>query len=426
MPKKTDDLLAVETTAEGVIGETTTLIEPTEATEPTEPVEVNTEEPVKKTTGRKAKKEDEPTEDEEIVGAELSLDDGDEQTSEDVLEIPDEDNLDEDDEDDDAPSSKKSTPATRRGRRTTLTMDIGDRVRTERQIEDTVWHELKNSHIRGSYLRGIFYALEQPINGAKVCVIDYEGQRVAIPLKEMGINVRRYDRDTDVDHQNRLAQLLNGMLGAEVEFVVTGLNEKERACVASRSKAMMRMRRSYYNLTNRDGSPRQPQIYPGRIVQAPIIAVGERSIWVSIFGVDVNILSDNLAWEQIYDVRKKYSVGDRVRVRVLEVNGVDNLSRLTVAADIKSLYRDPTVKALARIREGIAGNGQMTLIGTVSGESKGIVFLNLMGGARAVSHMCLDKRLPGIGDTVRFTAQFVNEERRSVSGVITTIIKRNI
>ena len=59
-----------------------------------------------------------------------------------------------------------------------------------------------------------------------------------------------------------------------------------------------------------------PYIYPGRLVEARVIAVAEKVLRVEAFGIECAIFARDLSWQWVSDVRDLYSVGDRVLVRV--------------------------------------------------------------------------------------------------------------
>ena len=94
----------------------------------------------------------------------------------------------------------------------------------------------------------------------------------------------------------RQNKILGNMLGADIDFVVRGIDSKTRSVVASRREAMMRKRQTFYFDLDPDGMYR---VYEGRIVQARVIAVAEKVVRVEVFGVECSILARDLAWDWI-------------------------------------------------------------------------------------------------------------------------------
>jgi ribosomal protein S1 len=255
-------------------------------------------------------------------------------------------------------------------------------------------------------------------SGALIAIVDYKGQRIAIPVKEMMIILDRPAGQSDWEYNERVARLLNRMMGAEIDFVVRGITGKgeERAAVASRKSAMLRLRRRYY-LTN--GANGKPQVHPGRIVEARITAVSQMAIRVEIFGVETSIRSQDLTWGYMSDARDEFFVGDTVQVHVSMVDG-DSPENLRIRADIRSLTTDNTKEKLAALKP------QTNCVGKITDIRQGVIFISLIDGVKAISHKCFDRRKPGRGDDALFVVTRIDEETNTAVGIVSRIIKRNI
>lgn len=68
----------------------------------------------------------------------------------------------------------------------------------------------------------------------------------------------------------RQNKVLGNMLGAEIDFIVKGIDSRSRSVVTSHKDAMLKKRQIFYLDTDASGLYR---IYDGRIVQARVIAV---------------------------------------------------------------------------------------------------------------------------------------------------------
>lgn len=101
----------------------------------------------------------------------------------------------------------------------------------------------------------------------------------------------------------RQHKLLSRMLGAEIDFVVKGIDSKTRSVVASRKEAMLKKRKIFYMDTDDAGEYR---IYDGRIVQARIIAVSEKAVRIEAFGVETTVMARDLSWDWIGDARERF------------------------------------------------------------------------------------------------------------------------
>ena len=154
-----------------------------------------------------------------------------------------------------------------------LTINVGGEAQTENERAEIVWHEIRTSHIARRTLTGMLGGIEQLENGTTVAIVDYKGYRIVIPLKEMGIlTLNGMHPDKYKEYVSRQQKLLNNMLGADIDFIVKGIDLETRSVVASRKDAMLKKRKTFYMEHNEDGSYK---IYNGRIVQARVLAVAE-------------------------------------------------------------------------------------------------------------------------------------------------------
>lgn len=202
----------------------------------------------------------------------------------------------------------------------------------------------------------------------------------------MMINLGRSPSGQDyADLMLRQNKILGNMLGADIDFVVRGIDSKTRSVVASRREAMMRKRQIFYFDLDADGMYR---VYEGRIVQARVIAVAEKVIRVEVFGVECSILARDLAWDWIGDAHERFAVGDEVLVRILSVRR-ESPEDLSIRADVKSTSENTDRDNLQKCR--IQGK----YAGKVTDVHKGVVYVRLSNGVNAVAHSCYDYRMPG-------------------------------
>ena len=297
-----------------------------------------------------------------------------------------------------------------------LTLEAGADVETEENLADIIWHEIHNAYRTRRILTGTLGGLEQTDNGKTIAIVEYKGFRVVIPLKEM---VMGYQNNLTGDAYSamivRQHKLLSRMLGAEIDFVIKGIESKTRSVVASRKEAMLKKRKIFYMDTDEAGEYR---IYDGRIIQARVIATAEKAIRIEAFGVECSVMARDLSWDWIGDARDRFSVGDQVLVRVLSVNRED-IEHISIKADLRSVSdnRQDNLR-LCRIQSKYAG--------TVTDVHKGVVYIRLTNGVTAIAHSCYDRRRPGKKDDVSFVVTGIDEERGVALGIITRIIRQNL
>lgn len=315
------------------------------------------------------------------------------------------------------PTAPRRTTRSRSTNAPVLTIDARSEVETEEEREDIIWHEIHNAYRTRRILTGELGGVEQTDTGKTIAIVDYKGFRIVIPLKEMMINLGRMPSGQEyADLMLRQNKILGNMLGAEIDFIVMGIDSKTRSVVASRKEAIFKKRQIFYLDTDTAGMYR---IYEGRIVQARIIAVAEKVIRVEIFGVECSIMARDLAWDWVGDAHGRFNVGDQVLVRILSVRR-DNSEDIGVKADIKSVSQNPNQENLKKCRI------QSKYAGKVTDVHKGVVYVRLSNGANAVAHSCYDHRTPGKKDDVSFAVTRLDEERGVAAGIITRIIRQNL
>ena len=312
------------------------------------------------------------------------------------------------------PPIPKSSPPSRPA--PILTLEAGADVDTEESLADIVWHEIHNAYRTRRMLTGTLGGLEQTDNGKTIAVVEYKGFRVIIPLKEM---VMGYQNNLSGDEYTamivRQHKLLSRMLGAEIDFIIKGIDSKTRSVVASRKEAMLKKRKIFYMDTDESGAYR---IYDGRIIQARVIATAEKAIRIEAFGVECSVMARDLSWDWIGDARDRFAVGDQILVRILHVNRED-IEHISIKADVRSVsdVRQDNLR-LCRVQSKYAG--------TITDVHKGVVYIRLTNGVNAIAHSCYDRRRPGKKDDVSFVVTGIDEERGVAMGIITRIIRQNL
>ena len=119
-----------------------------------------------------------------------------------------------------------------------LTLSADSEVETPQSREDTIWHELQNAYRTRKILTGHLSGMEQLEGGGTIAVVYYQEMRVVIPLSEMMIDLPD-DQEHDYGEMVlRQRKILGNMLGAEIDFIVRGLDKTTHSVVASRKEAM--------------------------------------------------------------------------------------------------------------------------------------------------------------------------------------------
>ena len=297
-----------------------------------------------------------------------------------------------------------------------LTLENDAAVETQKSKEDLIWHEITNAYRTRRILTGMLGGIEKLEGGSTITIVYYKNFRVVIPITEMMINLVEDETHNYGELSLRQNKIVNTMLGCEIDFIIKGLDSKERSIVASRKDAMLKKRQIFYFDQDSSGTPK---VYPDRVVQARVISVAEKVVRAEIFGVETSIPAKDLSFDWLGDARERFHVGDHILVRIQEVKAEDP-EHISVRADVKSVEGDTSKANLALCKV------QGKYAGTVEDIHNGTVFVRLQIGVNAIAHTCYDSRTVGKKDDVSFVVTHIDSERNVALGIITRIIRQNL
>ena len=297
-----------------------------------------------------------------------------------------------------------------------LTLENDAAVETQKSKEDLIWHEITNAYRTRRILTGMLGGIEKLEGGSTITIVYYKNFRVVIPITEMMINLVEDETHNYGELSLRQNKIVNTMLGCEIDFIIKGLDSKERSIVASRKDAMLKKRQIFYFDQDSSGTPK---VYPDRVVQARVISVAEKVVRAEIFGVETSIPAKDLSFDWLGDARERFHVGDHILIRIQEVKAEDP-EHISVRADVKSVEGDTSKANLALCKV------QGKYAGTVEDIHNGTVFVRLQIGVNAIAHTCYDSRTVGKKDDVSFVVTHIDSERNVALGIITRIIRQNL
>lgn len=204
--------------------------------------------------------------------------------------------------------------------------------------------------------------------------------------------------------------LLNKRMGAEVDYVVKGLDAKAGVAAASRLEAMALKRREYYLTPDREGNFR---LYSGVCAEGRVVSVIRPGIFVDLFGVEVYIPLAELSYQRMLDATSAFQAGQRVLVKILAIDRADR-DHIRVRASVKQAGENPYEKALRRYSVGNRYVGTVSMVDTTG------VFVALDGGVDCLCSYPKRGRPPrGARVTVRILG--INQETNRIWGVIVHI-----
>lgn len=206
------------------------------------------------------------------------------------------------------------------------------------------------------------------------------------------------------------AYTLTKRLGAEVDYIVKGIDGEAGIAVASRLEAMAARRRSYYFGTDRDGNN---LLYEGVCAEARVVSVIRAGIFVDLFGLETYIPLRELSYQRMLDASAVYQPGQRILVKILRIDRSDR-EHIRVAASIKQAGENPYEKALRRYSVGNRYVGTVSMVDTTG------VFVALDGGIDCLCSYPKRGRPPrGARVTIRILG--INHETNRIWGAITHV-----
>lgn len=302
----------------------------------------------------------------------------------------------------------KSNPADSRSRQEIVAIDSVRSVETEADKSKNDLLDLLESLKTGKVLAGTIQGVERATENKSSFAVLYHGEfKVLIPAEEAVEPPFDYrDRQPeDVHHY-----LLTKRLGAEVDYVIKGIDSETGVAKASRLDAMRAKRKQYYFGTDRDG---HNIVYPGVCAEARVVSVIRSGIFVEIFGVESYIPLRELSYQRTMDATGYFQPGQRILVKVLEINK-ESREDISVKASVKQATKNPYEKALKKYSIG------NRYVGTVSMVDINGVFVALDGGIDCLCSYPKRGRPPrGARVTVRVLG--INHETNRVWGAITHI-----
>lgn len=295
-----------------------------------------------------------------------------------------------------------------------LTIEVDTHVESMEEQEDARWHQLLNAHRTNKILTGQLSGIEKLDSGWTVAVTYFNGFRILIPMNEMMINLNGDGRE-HADTLNRQVRIANNMLGCDMDFLIKDLDTDTRSVVASRKDAMLKKRQMFYF---NDTEGEEPMLYPGRVVEARVIAVAPKAVRLEVFGVEVSVRARDMAWEWMVDANEKYQVGDLALVAVNKIS-IQSVENISISVDAKSATANTNKDNLKKCHK------QGKYVGTITDVYKGTYFIRLSIGANAVAHSCNMASLPGKRDQVGFVVTRINDSYEVAEGIITRLIARH-
>jgi hypothetical protein len=301
------------------------------------------------------------------------------------------------------------SPSARRRRRETPIVSIDDRrtVETDADKLKSDLIDMIESQKGRKLLSGTIQGVERPADNPNIsfAVIYHGAFKVIIPAEEC---VRPPEDFRDRSPADVMHYLVTKRLGAEIDYIVKGVDAESGVAAASRLEAMALKRRDYYFGSDRDGNN---LLYEGISAEARVVSVIRAGMFVDLFGLETYIPLRELSYQRLIDATAHYRPGQRVLVKILTLDRSDR-NNIRVTASVKQAGENPYEAALKKYTPGSRYVGTVSLVDTNG------VFVSLDGGIDCLCSYPKRGRPPrGSRVTVRIIG--VNNETNRIWGAIT-------
>ncbi len=307
-----------------------------------------------------------------------------------------------------AEMQQEEKPRKRARRKSVLSIDERPSVETDEEKAQSDLIDLLESLKTGRILTGTIQGVEQASDNSVSYAVIYHGVfKVIVPAAEAV--------ETPEDLRGRpleevLHYLLTKRLGAEVDYIVKGIDKDANVAIASRLDAMKAKRKQFYLGTDRDGNN---LIYPGLCAEARVVSAIRAGIFVDLFGLEIYIPLRELSYQRLMDASGYFQPGQRILVKFLDVDRSDK-NNIKASASVKQAGENPYEKALRMYTVGNRYVGSVSMVDTNG------VFVALDGGIDCLCSYPKRGRPPrGARVTVRILG--INHETNRIWGAITHI-----
>lgn len=246
--------------------------------------------------------------------------------------------------------------------------------------------------------------------------------RVLIPFSEMDIEVVDRPDEEEEDHAKRVYKTLANMLGARIDFIITGIDPDNDLIAGSRAMATRIRRRDILNARDREGNY---LIYPGRQVQGNVLAVHQNFAWVDVYGMRVRIRTRDISSDYTAHAYDALQNGMSVPLYIVQVDRDDdgNVTMLYVSMRNDAKEREQKERISQSLKTGDE------CLGRVTKRTRKAIFLTLNNGLQAmafVSNGLRGRRVPNIDDTVALRVLSIEKNRDSGNPIVRGRIIRSI
>ena len=245
---------------------------------------------------------------------------------------------------------------------------------------------IESEKVRLTHEDGKVY--EEEIN---CIIVNFKNIKVLIPGKELGIN--KDDKKT-----------IRNLIGSELKFIILESDKLTNTAVASRKKAMERIRMIQLK-----------KYQVGDLVYAKVISVLNKYVLIECLGLDIKLKISDLEYGYVGNLGKLYQVGDKIKVKICEIDSNNSILKVSHKETKEDPYKN--------IRKNFTEGGEY--LGVVTGYSDNGVFASLKQGIDTMATLPVWLEIPPLpGDTILVKVKKIIPEKRKIYSSLLKIIRR--
>lgn len=238
-------------------------------------------------------------------------------------------------------------------------------------------------------------------------VVFYGDYRILISLKSLNIKHKENETDPEKILLN-LKKVARGMIGCEIDFIVTKIDKTNNIAIASRKLAMGR-RKNIELSRHKEGD----------IVQVRVISVGSDSCKVECCGIETKVPIKEIAWGYVNDISAYVQVGIKLNAKIKEIDAENE----NISVSIKDATIDHYDDYVKTINKG------SIYAATVTGIADYGIFLSIKE-RECLSVLCpLPKWSnfnPIEGQIYSIKIKAIDSEKKKISGNLMRLISNGI
>lgn len=245
---------------------------------------------------------------------------------------------------------------------------------------------IESEKVRLTHEDGKVY--EEEIN---CIIVNFKNIKVLIPGKELGID--KDDKKT-----------IRNLIGSELKFIILESDKLTNTAVASRKKAMERIRMIQLK-----------KYQVGDLVYAKVISVLNKYVLIECLGLDIKLKISDLEYGYVGNLGKLYQVGDKIKVKICEIDSNNSILKVSHKETKEDPYKN--------IRKNFTEGGEY--LGVVTGYSDNGVFASLKQGIDTMATLPVWLEIPPLpGDTILVKVKKIIPEKRKIYSSLLKIIRR--